>query len=85
MQGWRVTMEDAHAAILDLTIPENLSDYETIEQLNKEKADNNKELKTEANKRVAFFGVYDGHGGKFTDEKNKQDEIMLCLLWPCLY
>jgi len=44
MQGWRISMEDAHACILDLQA--------TVEG----KA-------SEADKRLAFFGVYDGHGG----------------------
>ncbi|GMF79453.1 unnamed protein product [Aspergillus oryzae] len=47
MQGWRISMEDAHAAVLDLhakyTSPEETS--------------------TDPAKRLAFFGVYDGHGG----------------------
>ncbi|CAG79549.1 YALI0E14795p [Yarrowia lipolytica CLIB122] len=41
MQGWRVTMEDAHATVLEL-----------------------KDAKGQPEKKkVAFFGVYDGHGG----------------------
>ena len=44
MQGWRISMEDAHACILDLQA--------TVEG----KA-------SVADKRLAFFGVYDGHGG----------------------
>ena len=44
MQGWRISMEDAHACILDLQA--------SVEG----KA-------SEADKRLAFFGVYDGHGG----------------------
>ncbi len=46
MQGWRISMEDAHAAVLDL------------------QADDGQEHKlTPADKRLSFFGVYDGHGG----------------------
>ncbi|KAF1928520.1 PP2C-domain-containing protein [Didymella exigua CBS 183.55] len=45
MQGWRISMEDAHACILDLQAA-----------VGGGKA-------TEADKRLAFFGVYDGHGG----------------------
>jgi protein phosphatase 2C family protein 2/3 len=46
MQGWRISMEDAHAAILDL------------------QAEDGKENKpAAADKRLSFFGVYDGHGG----------------------
>lgn len=48
MQGWRVSMEDSHAAVLDLQNSD----------------DDSKDLKTTpADKRVSFFGVYDGHGG----------------------
>jgi protein phosphatase 2C family protein 2/3 len=43
MQGWRISMEDAHAAVLD---------YAGVDG-----------KPTEADKRLAFFGVYDGHGG----------------------
>ncbi|KAF2083840.1 PP2C-domain-containing protein [Saccharata proteae CBS 121410] len=47
MQGWRISMEDAHAAVLDLK-PEATADngIETAKDL-----------------RLSFFGVYDGHGG----------------------
>lgn len=48
MQGWRISMEDAHAAVLDLQ-PE-------VE---------GKDLTAAApDKRLAYFGVYDGHGGE---------------------
>lgn len=46
MQGWRISMEDAHATILDLQL------------------DDGKEVKpANADSRLSFFGVYDGHGG----------------------
>jgi protein phosphatase PTC2/3 len=45
MQGWRISMEDAHAAVLDL------------------QAVNSDGKPTPAEKRLSFFGVYDGHGG----------------------
>ncbi|KAF2651357.1 protein phosphatase-like protein 2c [Lophiostoma macrostomum CBS 122681] len=45
MQGWRISMEDAHATILDLQRP----------------GEDNKPAP--ADKRLSFFGVYDGHGG----------------------
>ena len=45
MQGWRISMEDAHATVLDL----------------QSLLDGNKP--TDPAKRLAFFGVYDGHGG----------------------
>ncbi|CAG8131982.1 unnamed protein product [Penicillium olsonii] len=48
MQGWRISMEDAHAAVLDL-------------QAKYTGADNEKP--TDPEHRLAFFGVYDGHGG----------------------
>ncbi|THC89778.1 hypothetical protein EYZ11_010772 [Aspergillus tanneri] len=47
MQGWRISMEDAHAAVLDL-----YAKYTTP-----------KDTPSEPDKRLAFFGVYDGHGG----------------------
>ncbi|KAI9928551.1 Protein phosphatase 2C 2 [Aspergillus wentii] len=47
MQGWRISMEDAHAAVLDLQA----------------KYKDNTEQPTAPDKRLAFFGVYDGHGG----------------------
>ena len=40
-------MEDAHAAILDLRAKQN----------------NGTDKPTDPDKRLAFFGVYDGHGG----------------------
>ncbi|KAM0485296.1 hypothetical protein ACHAPX_001280 [Trichoderma viride] len=43
MQGWRISMEDAHTAELNLPAPDN-------------------DTKTHPD-RLAFFGVYDGHGG----------------------
>ena len=45
MQGWRISMEDAHATILEL------------------KPTNAKDKEIPSDKRVSFFGVYDGHGG----------------------
>lgn len=47
MQGWRITMEDAHAAVLDLHAKYTTGTGEP----------------TDPDKRLAFFGVYDGHGG----------------------
>lgn len=47
MQGWRISMEDAHAAVLDLH----------AKYLNKN-------VPTDPSNRLAFFGVYDGHGGE---------------------
>lgn len=48
MQGWRISMEDAHAAILDLQ-PE---------------VEGKQQSPVSAEKRMAYFGVYDGHGGE---------------------
>jgi serine/threonine protein phosphatase PrpC len=45
MQGWRISMEDAHANILDLKAPKA------------------SEALSDAEHRISFFGVYDGHGG----------------------
>jgi hypothetical protein len=43
MQGWRISMEDAHATVLDFAGEQGKP--------------------TGNDKRLAFFGVYDGHGG----------------------
>ncbi|KAI9614767.1 hypothetical protein H4Q26_009159 [Puccinia striiformis f. sp. tritici PST-130] len=52
MQGWRLTMEDAHAAVLDLNnAPPNGSSTSSVS------ASSPKE-------RTRFFAVYDGHGGQ---------------------
>ncbi|KAJ5160542.1 Protein phosphatase 2C, partial [Penicillium canariense] len=48
MQGWRISMEDAHAAILDLH-----ANYTGPTD----------QKPTDPEQRLAFFGVYDGHGG----------------------
>ncbi|KAK7732895.1 Protein phosphatase 2C 2 [Botryosphaeria dothidea] len=48
MQGWRISMEDAHACVLDLK-PEG--------------AESEDSKPTAADLRLSFFGVYDGHGG----------------------
>ena len=47
MQGWRISMEDAHAAVLDLQAEDADKEFTaaSIED------------------RLSFFGVYDGHGG----------------------
>ena len=48
MQGWRISMEDAHAAVLDL----------------QPQSDGQKHSLSPSDKRMAYFGVYDGHGGE---------------------
>ncbi|KAI4095479.1 MAG: hypothetical protein Q9206_006530 [Seirophora lacunosa] len=47
MQGWRISMEDAHAAVLDLQAEDLEKDFQAATP----------------EKRLSFFGVYDGHGG----------------------
>lgn len=47
MQGWRINMEDAHATILDLQPQE----------------EGKEQVAAAADKRISYFGVYDGHGG----------------------
>ena len=48
MQGWRISMEDAHAAVLDLQPEEDGKEHSAAA----------------SDKRLAYFGVYDGHGGE---------------------
>ncbi|KAL9606070.1 MAG: hypothetical protein Q9179_000750 [Wetmoreana sp. 5 TL-2023] len=47
MQGWRISMEDAHAAVLDLQAEDSENEFQAATP----------------DKRLSFFGVYDGHGG----------------------
>ena len=47
MQGWRISMEDAHAAVLDLQPLDGDAKPEPAA----------------ADVRISYFGVYDGHGG----------------------
>lgn len=47
MQGWRISMEDAHAAVLDLQVQSDAKDFKAAS----------------VDDRLSFFGVYDGHGG----------------------
>ncbi|KAG7004690.1 protein phosphatase 2C [Physcia stellaris] len=43
MQGWRISMEDAHAAVLDLQVEDPKKEFQAAE----------------SDKRLSFFGVYD--------------------------
>ncbi|KAK4696262.1 hypothetical protein P7C71_g1616, partial [Lecanoromycetidae sp. Uapishka_2] len=47
MQGWRISMEDAHAAVLDLQAEDADKEFTAAS----------------VDDRLSFFGVYDGHGG----------------------
>ena len=47
MQGWRISMEDAHAAVLDLQAEDADTEFKAAS----------------VDDRLSFFGVYDGHGG----------------------
>ncbi len=47
MQGWRISMEDAHAAVLDLQAEDAEKGF----------------VAASPEDRLSFFGVYDGHGG----------------------
>ena len=47
MQGWRISMEDAHAAVLDLQAEDDAKESQA----------------TSLEDRLSFFGIYDGHGG----------------------
>ncbi|EGW34474.1 uncharacterized protein SPAPADRAFT_59895 [Spathaspora passalidarum NRRL Y-27907] len=62
MQGWRINMEDAHATIL------NLSALSAKSPTSSPKPDDDSaERQQESNDdspQIAFFGVYDGHGGE---------------------
>ncbi|KAG2730777.1 hypothetical protein G9P44_005926 [Scheffersomyces stipitis] len=63
MQGWRINMEDAHSTVLNLYKLEPEDETESEKQ-DKIKPDDEKEDESVSNERVAFFGVYDGHGGE---------------------
>ncbi|RLV91882.1 Protein phosphatase 2C 2 [Spathaspora sp. JA1] len=66
MQGWRINMEDAHSTILNLSaLPKSSTSSpkpeseEKQEQEEQQEKDNN-----DSSPQIAFFGVYDGHGGE---------------------
>ncbi|KAJ3111522.1 Protein phosphatase 2C 2 [Physocladia obscura] len=58
MQGWRISMEDAHATILNLDHP-GQTDSQQINAANQQTNANHESV----DKRFSFFAVYDGHGG----------------------
>lgn len=65
MQGWRTNMEDAHAMILDLNgLAEDSEARDAIDDDGEGKGKGS--LKSDDH--IAFFGVYDGHGGAKTAE-----------------
>ncbi|DAA76314.1 TPA_exp: putative Protein phosphatase 2C [Trichophyton benhamiae CBS 112371] len=61
MQGWRIAMEDAHAAVLDLQAKYTDLDRSSSSSSSHHGAGGGP---TPADKRLSFFGVYDGHGGE---------------------
>lgn len=73
MQGWRISMEDAHTTILDLekTNNNNNNNNDDIKTDDDNSNDDNetktastsKNTVTDSTDPVAFFAVYDGHGG----------------------
>ncbi|TIA69787.1 hypothetical protein E3P92_03396 [Wallemia ichthyophaga] len=62
MQGWRISMEDAHTAVLDLNRAHD-SHAPEVEDPSNAKSFETKESNKEVSKKPAFFAVYDGHGG----------------------
>lgn len=79
MQGWRTNMEDAHAMILDLnSLPHdseaqaatNKANGKSEDKPSPDNADDSKEKPSDSKDKdhIAFFGVYDGHGGAKTAE-----------------
>ncbi|KAL1304571.1 hypothetical protein AAFC00_003545 [Neodothiora populina] len=47
MQGWRISMEDAHSCVLDLQPLQGDEELKPVD----------------SDLRISYFGVYDGHGG----------------------
>lgn len=58
MQGWRISMEDAHCTVLDVSKP-----LESTKNSNTDPEIEALIVKPPLDKHVAFYGVYDGHGG----------------------
>jgi len=69
MQGWRVSMEDAHTALLSLA--------EEFKEIYKNNVNENKDM--EIDKDLSFFGVFDGHsGGLISKYASKElDKILI--------
>lgn len=61
MQGWRVSMEDAHIALLSLADELENENKEQNSNSSNENNDNNKD--NHIDKNLSFFGVFDGHSG----------------------
>jgi len=82
MQGWRISMEDAHTTILNLEKANKDLTKPSEDEGSKTDADDDTESKQPPKVKIdesdddvdpiAFFGVYDGHGGdriaKYTGE-----------------
>ncbi|KAI5950988.1 PTC2 [Candida jiufengensis] len=64
MQGWRVSQEDAHTVIPNLSLSSEEEDKEKSEPINSNSPEKNSTTEGESN--FAFFGVFDGHGGDKT-------------------
>ncbi|CCG20694.1 Ptc2 phosphatase [Candida orthopsilosis Co 90-125] len=72
MQGWRINMEDAHATVLDLNkFADDEENKDDEDKDAEDKAENDKSGVAKSESKpvenadyVAFFGVYDGHGGE---------------------
>lgn len=74
MQGWRISMEDAHTTILDLEKTNNNNNNNNNDDIKTDDDNSNddnetktastsKNTVTDSTDPVAFFAVYDGHGG----------------------
>ena len=62
MQGWRISMEDAHVTILDMRKVAKLGSEAGGD--NEEDKEAEKPVEAEKRDQIAYFGVFDGHGGE---------------------